>query len=346
MTYRTPMAMSTRYLVVNGVPRGGEVPPISTFLESVSGAYTTTRTDVNATLLLFWDRHLSRLSDSVRLLAGSRPDLLGLVRPRAEFSPAVEPLVSVSLRTGLELALAKRRIAEREDELAITTLVRSREDDEEGIDVYLHLGFYVPPVFGLGGAHLAVAGRGRDVAMAKYSDWARMRKGLEKMRPPLATELLLTNDGNRILEGSVTNFFVVCRKMINQSRDEPSSDQQKKCMLEVQTAPISDGVLPGIMRQLVIEVCSSIGIPLRETAPSWSDRDLWEEAFVTSSLRLVQHVETIQAPSSCEELHLQMWKEVSWIMKKFEGAGHVTAQIQREVTERARSSGYEIRDVC
>lgn len=40
----------------------------------------------------------------------------------------------------------------------------------------------------------------------------RIRKGVERMRPPLVTELLLTNDGDRILEGSVTNFFVVCRK--------------------------------------------------------------------------------------------------------------------------------------
>lgn len=36
---------------------------------------------------------------------------------------------------------------------------------------------------------------------------------MEKVRPPSATELLLTNDGDRILEGSVTNFFVVCRKV-------------------------------------------------------------------------------------------------------------------------------------
>lgn len=41
----------------------------------------------------------------------------------------------------------------------------------------------------------------------------RRRKSLEKLRPPLVTELLLSNDGDQILEGSVTNFFVVCRKV-------------------------------------------------------------------------------------------------------------------------------------
>ena len=36
---------------------------------------------------------------------------------------------------------------------------------------------------------------------------------LEKLRPPSVTELLLSNDGDRILEGCVTNFFVICRKV-------------------------------------------------------------------------------------------------------------------------------------
>jgi hypothetical protein len=40
-----------------------------------------------------------------------------------------------------------------------------------------------------------------------------MRNGMERMRPPGVTELLLTNDGDHILEGSVTNFFVVCLKV-------------------------------------------------------------------------------------------------------------------------------------
>ena len=41
----------------------------------------------------------------------------------------------------------------------------------------------------------------------------RLRKPLEKFRPPSTTELLLSNDGDRLLEGCVTNFFVVCRRV-------------------------------------------------------------------------------------------------------------------------------------
>lgn len=32
----------------------------------------------------------------------------------------------------------------------------------------------------------------------------------------------------------------------------------------------------------LVSVCLSKGIPYRERAPSWSERELWEEAFVTS----------------------------------------------------------------
>ncbi|KAJ6799538.1 uncharacterized protein M6B38_208480 [Iris pallida] len=177
---------------------------------------------------------------------------------------------------------------------------------------------------------------------AKYSDWARVRKGMEKLRPPSATELLLSNDGDSILEGSVTNFFVVARKVINDFSDQASCDPAITHLYEVQTAPISDGVLPGIIRQVVIEACTFMGIQLREVAPSWSDRDLWVEAFVTSSLRLLQHVETIQAPISYEGMHLKTWKEVPWVTKRFEGAGVITAQIQKEILLRAETHGYHL----
>lgn len=40
--------------------------------------------------------------------------------------------------------------------------------------------------------------------------------------------------------------------------------------------------------------------------------------FLVGSLRLVQHVESIQVPTSCEKLHLKTWKDVSWLVKKFE----------------------------
>ncbi|TVU31789.1 hypothetical protein EJB05_23490, partial [Eragrostis curvula] len=52
-----------------------------------------------------------------------------------------------------------------------------------------------------GWARIVVVGKGRDAAAAKYAPWTRMRKITEKMRPSGVTKLLLTNDGDHILQG-------------------------------------------------------------------------------------------------------------------------------------------------
>ncbi|KAH0455408.1 hypothetical protein IEQ34_015440 [Dendrobium chrysotoxum] len=210
----TSFSAASPFLVVNGVPQADDVPPVSNLLESLAGVYTTTRTHGNASLLLFWERHLRRLSNSARIIANHRPDFFGAPAP-VDLS-AMRPLVDESLQVGLGFALAERvrraEVVEEFTELAVTVLIcNGGVSGSCALDLYLHIGFYVPPVFGAAGARLALAGRGRDVAEAKYSQWARIRKDLERMRPPMVSELLLSNDGDRILEGSVTNFFVVCK---------------------------------------------------------------------------------------------------------------------------------------
>ncbi|KAL6131307.1 hypothetical protein ACLB2K_069683 [Fragaria x ananassa] len=349
-----------RFLLTNGVVSDpSTTPPVTTFLETHPGAYTTSRTHNNASLVLFWERHLKRLTDSVRILYNANPQLLfgpnktlvplpSLAADSLLLRSRVGDLVNDSMNKVLPVALEGRSDGE---ELSITTLVSGNlgrlgksgdlelDRNGEALDVSIYVEIYVPPVFGVSrnGAQLAVVGRGRDVAAAKYSDWVRIRKPLERLRPPSGTELLLSNDGDRILEGSVSNFFVVCRK-----EDNEAKEQTIDCF-EVQTAPISDGVLPGIIRQLVIEVCLSKGIPFREVAPLWSEHEFWEEAFITSSLRLMQHAETVRAPSSWESLHGNSWKDISWKEKQFKkGPGMITTIIQKEIMEKAVSEGYSL----
>ncbi|XP_057981869.1 uncharacterized protein LOC131167089 isoform X2 [Malania oleifera] len=329
---------SSRFFFTNGIVlTTSDAPSVSSFLQSHPGAYTTTRTHNDASCLLFWERHLRRLADSARILCSSSPELffkcgkseISLPIQSSIWESVIQSLVNDSLSKVLPVASSERRSGE---ELAITALVSGNLEKLKGneevngdrisqaLDVCVHVGAYVPPVFGKRehGAHLAVVGRGRDVAAAKYSDWVRIRKPLEKLKPPLATELLLSNDGDQILEGCVTNFFAVCRIDNNEAEERFLNDNTNSYSFEVQTAPLRDGVLPGVIRQLVIEVCLTKGIPLREVAPSWSKHEAWEEAFVTSSLRLMQHVETIQVPSSWESLESKTWRQVSWEEKQFE----------------------------
>ncbi|KAG5611055.1 hypothetical protein H5410_022336 [Solanum commersonii] len=371
-----------RFLFKNGlIPNLAENPSVTTLLEAHQGAYTTTRTHSDGSLLLFWERHMSRLSNSLRILLNSNPELLfNSEACRVPFSfvstkptmwdSLVQSLVDDSMRNALPLVLDKRRSGE---ELAITCLVSGNVDSLEELeekfstafDVYVHVGSYVPPLFGIhqNGARLAVVGRGRGIANAKYSDWVRQRKQLEKLRPPYVNELLLSNNGDQILEGCLTNLFVVCHKDVNGDYHKSSQrDNESTVSIELQTAPIRDGVLPGVVRQNVINagqlgrgyccvdlvmpnvcICSRNKIPVREIAPSWSEREMWSEAFITSSLRLLQHVEVIQAPSSWESLDTQTWTDVTWEEKQFENApGQITAFIQKEVMEMASMEGYPV----
>ncbi|KAM0836452.1 hypothetical protein ACQ4PT_062321 [Festuca glaucescens] len=230
-------------LVADGAISPHAPPTAAAFLEFTPGAYTTARASSTGALL-WWPRHLLRLADSARLLAHSHPHLLGLPvpPPRTLSTDSIETLVNQSVRVGVH-EMRRRMLAPREccsgDDMALTALVRA-SGANDGLEVCIHLGVYVPPVFGDAGARLAVAGSGREAAAAKYAPWVRMRKSLEKTRPPGATELLLTNDGDHILEGSITNFFVVCLKEEHQS-NEPFSVQTVTNRFEVQTAPLSDG---------------------------------------------------------------------------------------------------------
>ncbi|KAJ8766076.1 hypothetical protein K2173_020592 [Erythroxylum novogranatense] len=345
----------SRFLFCNGVlSHSTDTPSVTTFLESRPGAYTTTRTHDNNNRLLFWERHLLRLANSARILFDSNPKLL--FRSGNSFAPrmitppmwdsGIRALVNDSVSKVLPVALKERSQGE---ELAVTTLMTgdmerlSEVSVFEAFDVQVHVGTYVPPVFGVvgNGARLAVVGRGREVAEAKYSDWVRLRKPLEKWRPPSVTELLLSNDGDRLLEGTVTNLFVVSRK--DNNGDKYSDCSKSVSPFEVLTAPVSDGVLPGIMRQLVIEVCLNNGIPFQEVAPSWSKRELWQEAFVTSSLRLVQPVEKIQVPSRWESLVLKSSDEILWEEKQFqEEPGMITSIIQKGILEKANKEAYQL----
>lgn len=208
---------SSRFLFRNGTVMHSTdaAAPITTFLEShsgtptqllllkrfclltekllsFSGAYTTTRTYNTASCLLFWERHVKRLSDSIRILSSSAPKLLfqsnnprlSLPVTSPMWESAVRALVDDSMNKALPMAMNERSVGE---ELSVTVLVCGRTDrfngfeyvDEElmreALDVYVSVGCYVPRAFGVrgNGARLAVVGHGRDVANAKYSDWVR-----------------------------------------------------------------------------------------------------------------------------------------------------------------------------
>jgi branched-chain amino acid aminotransferase len=92
---------------------------------------------------------------------------------------------------------------------------------------------------------------------------------LEAIKALGADEAIVCNDKGKICEGSVTNLLLrIEDKWV--------------------TPPISDGVLPGVMRALVIESC---GVSVRSV--DRSEIQQVQSAFLLSSLRIAQPVASI-----------------------------------------------------
>jgi len=137
-----------------------------------------------------------------------------------------------------------------------------------------------------------IVGPPRKNPTVKDTTWVADRRYLEKMAPPDAMDVLLcTKDGN-VLEGLITNLFVVVEKA--------SGD------MVVQTAPVEAGVLPGTMRKRVIQACEFAGISVEYSiCPNVSERHLWREAFLTNRYDISIYY------NACGLLSNVSWEEMS-----------------------------------
>jgi D-alanine transaminase len=100
-----------------------------------------------------------------------------------------------------------------------------------------------------------------------------------------ADEALFVEDG-RISECSASNLFAVGRGVLV-------------------TAPVGPKVLPGITRQLLLELATELSIPVAERYPTEYECRCGEELFITSTTReisWVSHINNVQVYSSPGEI--------------------------------------------
>ena len=89
-----------------------------------------------------------------------------------------------------------------------------------------------------------------------------------------ADEALMLNQAGEVAECSQSNIFIV----------------RAGAAL---TPPISAGLLPGVTRELVLELASQIGVPAREARLMPADVDAADEVFITGTTREVTPVRAI-----------------------------------------------------
>lgn len=237
-------------------------PTISSieFVESSSsGAYTTART-------LKGTNRVFQLKQQIeRIVTSSRPFLAGAITDDDIRNSTISCLKAA-------LTFDSTPILQEYD-CKLTLLVSIKKDinkEEKEFEVKAHVEPLKvrdsqKPVF------VAIGGPARENARVKDVKWVHDRKA--HVNTDAEETLLLSKDGLTILEGSQTNFFAVL----------PNGT--------VFTA--GDGILEGTVRAVVIDACQELKIPLIFEAPKVSDIDIFTEAFIASTSRLVMPIDLL-----------------------------------------------------
>lgn len=109
---------------------------------------------------------------------------------------------------------------------------------------------------------------------AKLTGFITSTQELRKTLDGGIEEVIMVDEKGNILEGLTSNFYAVISGTVHTA---------------------GEGVLPGITRQMVLDVASLAGIPISLTAPSLAEIDHFDEAFITSTSRSVLPVTQIDS---------------------------------------------------
>ena len=177
-----------------------------------------------------------------------------------------------------------------------------------------------------------VLGPPRQVPIGKDSGWVAQRQPLEALRPRGAAEILLCTQQGFILEGLVTNFYIICGPSSVENEQQEGEEE-----VVLYTAGMEDGVVWGTMRQRVLQACLHLGLRVVEKAPDAAHRHRWREAFLTNALRRVQPLHRVECG------HGNVWELAPWEVEFSSVPGSWTSKIQAHVEKSL--SGTELRSL-
>lgn len=201
-----------------------------------------------------WDRHMERLVLAAAVLGFPVPSAPARLRDALEQVLAAEGLVDAVVRMTVTRGVAggrpTRTGAWLEAEPLAGRLWRGTRE---------------------GAARVVVSRRPfHPGPLGEFKTTSRLAWDLarEEARAENADEALLVGADGAVYEGAVSNLFGVFRG-------------------EVLTPPVSAGVLAGIVRRRVLELCAGLGIPARETRLERDDLANAGELFLTNSVQEV-----------------------------------------------------------
>jgi branched-chain amino acid aminotransferase len=213
------------------------------------GVFTTLRVRDGA--LFAWERHWARMSRDAKLINLDMPP------DRDELERGLLDLIEVNGRPSctLRLVLVRNGGSAWQGPLAGATDVIALTADSVPWGETVKLGIQADARFAA-----------NEFAGAKILSWAQNLTWLERAHQQGFDEVVLLNERGCVAECTSANIFAAFGET-------------------VATPPLSDGCLPGITREILLEIASRDGIAITER--SLAPEDLWaaDEVFITSTTR-------------------------------------------------------------
>ncbi|KAI3435918.1 hypothetical protein D9Q98_001976 [Chlorella vulgaris] len=280
--------------------------PHEFLLATPRGAYTTVLVR-DGTRLVNWARHVERLERSLLAMQTAFDGFYDAYYAWKEASRAAESMLLRSLlgppiRAALQAAHAAQTAA---GDLMLMIVMVPAPAQPSGLDVRVHVHPYSSSTQA---GSAVILGGPRSVPIGKDTGWVTERQMLEQQRGD-AVEVLLCSEEGGVLEGLVTNFFVVAA---------PSDGAAAPILW---TAGMHDGAVWGTVRAQVLEACAQLGIQVVEQAPRMHSRHTWTEAFLTNGLRTVQPLTSISCGAA------NVWGHKRWELRFPEAPGPITAAV-------------------
>ncbi len=204
------------------------------------------------------DRHLARLERSASLayieLPLSLAALAGEVRAAVASAGNAESYVRVMITRGRgELGLDPG-LAVAPTRVVIVTPLEAPP----------------PAVYERGIAAVTFAARrsadGTEAAGAKIGNYLVSVLATRRAKAAGAAEALIVDGKGAVVEGATSNVFFVAKGALI-------------------TPPEDDGILPGITRAVALEVARDLSIPVIYRSPQLGELELFDEVFISSSIR-------------------------------------------------------------
>jgi len=248
------------FLLTSPHPAATRLTSAEFLRQSPQGPYTSLVVRRDGSIPNF-DLHAQRLEESLAIRRATTPSERWGSDPWGSSQPDnLRAQLDERLQTALQEVNSPGEPSK--DLSVVALLVQNRR----GVDVHLHITPLTWPTASLGRPACAeVFENGPRInALAKDSQWLRDRSALEAALPP-GTEGILSDSQGSLLEGFVTNVFIVREDGFLQT-----------------ASPAGDQVLDGIMRRTVIKCCEQAGVHVEESAPNLADSHLWQEGFLTN----------------------------------------------------------------